>query len=187
MQPLLCALGLSLLTMGAAGAQSVDQLTEDAAELERLLDALRAPDLETWEATENKIIGIWARSGSATADLMLERAQTALEEEDYSLAVEHLSALIDHAPDFAEAWHTRATAFYHLGEHGLALGDLRQALALNPDHFGALTGLGVVLEELGDYDAALAAMRMAYALNPHRDRVGAAIERLRYALGRATL
>jgi len=156
-------------------------------EIETLLDELATPDLATWEAVEDEIMTLWSRSGSDTADLMLVRARDLIEIEDYETAIEHLTALTDHAPDFAEGWHLRATAFYSVGEHGLALDDLRRALALNPDHFGALTGVGIVMEELGNYEGALAALKLAIALNPHRETITNSLARVQERVGESTL
>lgn len=185
--PLALTLLLSVALPALAGAQSLSDLEERRARVDELLEDLARPDLRTWQATETKILGLWAHSGSETADLLLERGQAAIEREDYVTAVEHLTALTDHAPDFAEGWHARATAFYLMGEYGLALADLQRALALNPRHFAALSGMGIILEELGDDTLALEAMRAAYALNPHRETIRDAIKRLEYRLGEATL
>lgn len=158
-----------------------------ANDIDSLLAELADPDLRTWEATESRIIALWSQSGSATADLLLERGMAMIEAEEYATAVEHLTALTDHAPDFAEGWHARATAFYLQDEYGLALADLERALRLNPRHFGAFTGLGIVLEELGDYELALKALELAVELNPHRDMVTDGIERLKARIGKSTL
>jgi len=72
----------------------------------------------------------------------------------------------------------RATAFFLIDELGLAVEDISRTLALNPNHFGALNGLGVVLEQMGDDKNALLAYRAAYEINPHRENLIEAIERL---------
>ncbi|MEO0913072.1 MAG: tetratricopeptide repeat protein [Pseudomonadota bacterium] len=180
------ALILALLPL-AAPAQSLSALAEDEAEAEALLAELATAPLPTWESVENKILRIWSRSGSDTADLMLQRGQDLIEEEEFLTAVEHLTALTDHAPDFAEGWHARATAFFHLEEYGLAIEDIFRTLALNPHHFGALTGLGIMQEEMGQPERALLAFEKAQALNPHREQINQAIERLRIEIGRSTL
>jgi len=76
-------------------------------------------------------------------DLLLQRGQDALEEENYQAAIEHFTALTDHAPQFAEAWNMRATAFFLIDEYGLSIEDISRTLALNPKHFGALSGCGI--------------------------------------------
>lgn len=155
---------------------------DDTSRLSDLLAQLADPATEDWETVEDRIIDLWSRSGSRTADLLLQRGRDALEDEDYPAAIEHFTALTDHAPDFAEGWNMRATAFFLIGELGLSVEDIGRALAYNPDHFGALNGLGVVLEQLGRDKDALVAYRAAAALNPHRERLQDAIERLSKAV-----
>lgn len=157
-----------------AAAQEDDPATPLADYLAELAD----PATENWEQVENRIIDLWSRSGSRSIDLLLQRGRDALEAEDFQAALEHFSALTDHAPDFAEGWNMRGTAFFMLDEQMLSVEDLVRALAINPDHFGALNGLGVILENFGDHVAALEAYRRAFAVNPHRQNVAEAIERL---------
>ena len=83
---------------------------------------------------------------SAAIDLLLRRGQDALEAGDAPAAIEHLTAAIDHAPDFAEAYAARAGAYYLTNRAGPAIDDLRQALVLNPHHWEALSGFAIVLE-----------------------------------------
>ena len=121
---------------------------------------------------------LWARSGSDTIDLILTRGRMALERDQVVKALHHFTAATDHDPGFAEAWNMRATAFFLHGELGMALSDIEHVLALEPRHFGALSGLGVILEQLGREKDALDAFREARRLNPHLDNVEEAIERL---------
>lgn len=172
------AVTATLLGCGAASAQE-DPLVD-------LFSALREADGEAVTALELKIIQEWSKSGSPSMDLLLERGRKAMEAEDWDLAIDHLSALVDHAPGFAEGWNARATAFYRAGRFGEALGDIRQTLVLNPRHFGALSGLGIIMEQLGREDAALAAWQAVATLSPHRPDLEETIERLeRSTLGQA--
>ncbi|MEM9049091.1 MAG: tetratricopeptide repeat protein [Pseudomonadota bacterium] len=147
-------------------------------ELAVLLDALRDPDAENPMAMEERIVALWSRSGSATADLLLERGRAAMTANNLEAAIDHLTALTDHAPDFAEGWNARATAFFMMEEFGLAMADIERVLALNPQHFGAFAGLGLILHQTGRPEAALAAFREAQRLNPHREMVNQSIDRL---------
>ncbi len=81
-------------------------------------------------------------------DLLLERGRNAMAQGHPEIAIQHLTALIDHAPDFAEAWNARATAYYQTGNLGPSVADIGHVLTLNPRHFGALAGLGAIFEEL---------------------------------------
>jgi cytochrome c-type biogenesis protein CcmH/NrfG len=64
-------------------------------------------------------------------------------------------------------------------QYGLSIADIQSTLALNPRHFGAMQGLGRILEELEDYENALAAYEAALALHPHRDGLRDGVERMR--------
>ncbi|MFO7855824.1 MAG: hypothetical protein R6V44_11500 [Paracoccaceae bacterium] len=148
------------------------------ARLDALHERLASGEDDRHERWEREIRKLWSRSGSDTADLLLRRGREAMQAEELGKAVQHFGALVEHRPDFAEGWHSRATAFYAMDELGLALGDLERALALEPRHFGALQGLGVILERIGREEDALDAYHAAHALNPHMERVEEAIERL---------
>ena len=146
--------------------------------LDALFDRLAASEEGAHERWEREIRRIWSNSGSDTADLLLERGREALSEEETVKALHHFTALVQHRPGFAEGWNARATAFYADGELGAALADIERALALEPRHFGALSGLGVILERIGREEDALLAYRAAADLNPHIEPVNEAIERL---------
>jgi tetratricopeptide (TPR) repeat protein len=120
----------------------------------------------------------WSKSGSASMNLLLNRGEAALNRSDYRAAVDHLTALTDHAPHFAEGRALRARAWHHLDEPGLALSDLQQVLALNPNHFHALFGLGVTLEQLNRPKLALRAYRLVLNIHPQYEEATEAVSRL---------
>ena len=146
--------------------------------LDELFERLQSPDLTNWQLVEDEIYQRWSISGSASADFLLMRGRDALEAGDLEAAIEHLTALTDHAPEFAEGWNARATAYFRAGLFGPSIADVQQVLVLNPRHFGALTGLGLMLEEMGEFDHALAAFAAAQAIHPHRPDINQAVERL---------
>ena len=135
--------------------------------LDELFAEMQSDSGEGAASAEREALRIFRQSGSAAMDMLLARGYKALESEDYAMAVWHFSALIDHAPDFAEAYNSRAVAYFLLGLYGEALADLEMALALNPRHFGALAGLGAIEQETGNMENALRAFKAALALNPH--------------------
>ncbi|MEM7711457.1 MAG: tetratricopeptide repeat protein [Pseudomonadota bacterium] len=134
-----------------------------------------------------EIMERWTHSGSAAMDLLLVRGKDAIEAEDYVRAIAHLTALTDHAPQFAEAWNQRATAFFLMERYGEALSDIEQVLILEPRHFNALAGLGIILDQLGEEKAALRAFRAAQDAHPAEPNVNAAVERLEQQTGGRTL
>lgn len=166
------------------GAQGADP---PAADIETLLAELARPDQERWRRIERQILREWSRSGSSVADYLFQRGQSALREGNTEAAIAHFSAVIDHAPDFAEAWNARATAWFMVNRLGQSMADIEATLARNPRHFGALAGMAVILEQTGRHAEAREVYRAALALHPHRPSIREAIERLDRRLGGRTL
>ncbi len=150
----------------------------DMAEVDLMLDQLADPEREDWEKLERQIVQEWSKSGSAAMDLLLKRGREAILDGDHEVALEHLTALTDHAPDFAEGWNARATALFRMKMYGPAIEDIGRALALNPRHFGAMAGLATILQQLGMMEEALDVWRMVRDVNPHRSGLEQGIERL---------
>lgn len=148
------------------------------ARLDALFAELAAADETRAARIESDIWREWSHSGSPAFDLLLERGHKAMEQGDYEAAIEHLTALTDHAPDFAEGWNALATAYFQHGDLGPSIADIQRTLALNPRHFGALSGFGIILEELDRPDEALAVYRAALAIHPHLQAVLDAVKRL---------
>jgi tetratricopeptide (TPR) repeat protein len=147
--------------------------------LDRLFAALKvAPDDESAKYIENRIWAIWLASSSDTANLLMGRAKTAADKKEFDLAIRLLNAIIDIRPDFTEAWNRRATVYYTKKDFGHALADIHEVLAREPRHFGALSGLGIILQEMGDEKHALDAFRRALAIHPHLERVPELVKKL---------
>jgi tetratricopeptide (TPR) repeat protein len=160
------------------------------AEADREADLLRqlaeAENPQAAGMIENEIRGLWGRSGSASVDLLLRRGQEALEAGRPDEAIEHLTAAIDWAPDFAEPYVGRASAFYLTNRVGPAIDDLRQALVLNPHHWEALMGFGIILEEVGREEDALELWSRVHDMHPQNPEAKASMDRLALQLqGRA--
>ena len=161
------------LIAAAQMAMSQDQ------SLDPLFDALREAEGDAARQIETKIWEEWADSGSASMNFLLNRGRAALESGETVQAIEHFTALIDHAPDFTEAYNARATAYFQAGRYGPSLADIREVMARNPRHFGALGGLAMILEEIGESAGALEAYRRVEELYPNREGLAEAITRLR--------
>ncbi len=145
---------------------------------EDLLGALKQAEPAKARVLADEIVLRWAQSGSPAMDLLLKRGQDAADRGDFTEALGHLTALTDHAPDFAEGWHMRASVHFRTDSLGLALHDLEQTLRLNPNHFRALYGFGVIMEQLGKHDLAYQAYQLALAIHPHYEEAQEAMQRL---------
>jgi len=139
---------------------------------EQLLARLaKAPDQRGARAIERELTARWSHSESPTASLLLKRADDAMKAHDFDTAREIAQKLTEVAPDFAEAWHRRATLAAQKDDYEDALTSLRHTLALQPKNFAALAELGEILEEYDDKPRALEAYRQAKAIHPFIDGI----------------
>jgi tetratricopeptide (TPR) repeat protein len=147
--------------------------------LDRLFEALKvAPTAESAKYIENRIWALWLAGGGDTANLLMTRVKTAIDGKDVNLALKLLDAIIDIKPDYIEAWNRRATIHYIRKDFGRSLNDIREVLAREPRHFGALSGLGMIFQELGDEKSALEAFRRALAVHPRLERIPDLVKKL---------
>ncbi len=148
------------------------RLDDRAHNLDFLFGALKAaPNAETAKAIEQRIWALWMISRSDTANLLMTRVQKSIEEKDLDLALKLLDAIVKIKPDYVEAWNRRATIYYMKKDYGRSVADIRQVLRLEPRHFGALTGFGLILQDIGDDKQALEVYRRALAVYPQLERI----------------
>src|SRR5690349_9077254 len=148
--------------------------------LDFLFEALKiAPDDTTAKAIEQRIWALWFVSKSDTANLLMTRVRTAVEAKDLDLALRLLNALIKVRPDYVEAWNRRATIYFMKNEYGKSIADIREVLKREPRHFGALSGLGLILQEIGDDKHALEVFRRAVEVYPRIERIPDLVKTLR--------
>jgi tetratricopeptide (TPR) repeat protein len=140
--------------------------------LEFLFEALKAaPDADSAKLVEGRIWALWLASGSDTTDLLMSRVKSAMDNKDNALAIKLLDAVTRLKPDYVEGWNRRATLRFAEKDYGGSLADIREVLGREPRHFGALSGLGVIMQELGEDKLALEAFRRALAVNPNLQRI----------------
>ena len=198
---LLCCSALSLLVPAAASAQGVKppdpphgraiepmqppkdlphpQRGDRTRNLDFLFGALKAaPDEDSAKLVENRIWALWLASGSDTANILMNRAKSAIDANELDVALKLLNALVKLKPDYIEAWNRRATLHYMRKEYGEAMADIRQVLIREPRHFGAISGLGMILNEFGDEKHALDAFRRALEINPHMSKIDEMVKSL---------
>ena len=140
--------------------------------LDFLFGALKvAPDDVTAKAVEQRIWALWSHSSSDTTMLLMARVQDAIEAKDLDLALKLLSAVIKIKPKYVEAWNRRATIYYMKKDYGRALADIHEVLRREPRHFGALSGLGLIMQDIGDDKQALEVYRRTLAIYPRIQRI----------------
>ena len=106
------------------------------------------------------------------------RVKIAVDGKDLDLAIRLLTAIIDIRPDYVEAWNRRATIYFTKHDFEHSLEDIHEVLKREPRHFGALSGLGMIMQEVGDEKHALDAFRRALAVHPHLERIPDLVKKL---------
>ena len=126
-----------------------------------------ADSAEGAERIVGAIEKLWSQSSSDTVNLLMQRAGFALKSRNFSLATQMLTALTEVEPRYAEGWNQLATVYFMQEDYAQAMRQLRHVLALDPQHFKAIEGLGIILRETGNKRAALQVTRKALAINPY--------------------
>ncbi len=174
--PALLAAVLLSLPFGVAAGQ-------DDARLDQLFAGLKsAPSAGEAEAIEQSIWRLWTHAGIEKVDEEMAAGALAMAVGEYRAALKSFDAVVKMVPDFAEGWNKRATVHYLLGEFDASVGDIERTLALEPRHFGALSGLGLIYLAIGKERAALRVFEGALAIHPHLSGAKARIKRLRRKL-----
>ena len=139
--------------------------------VEPLVRALRDEDWGVRTIAEHSLRQIWSRSGDAAVDAMLQEGVRALEREAWTEAVATFTQVIERAPEFAEGYNKRATAYYLMGKYAESIADCEATVAKNPYHFGALSGEGLCCLALGQLQKAQEYFKRALAVNPNMPEV----------------
>jgi len=140
--------------------------------LDFLFGALKAaPDEASAKHVEARIWALWMQTPSDTAALLMMRAKAAMDAQQMDVALKLLDAVVKLRPDYVEGWNRRATLYYLKNDYAHSLEDIEQVLVREPRHFGALAGLGMIMQDIGDEKRALDAFRKALAVNPYLEKV----------------
>lgn len=173
---------LWLCSLIASGVLLADQ---NAAELPGLFDQLQAASSPADVASiESEIWQHWLTAPDDNSALLLSQVNSAMAARELSIALLLSNQLVDSTPDFAEGWNKRATIHYLMGNNNASVADIRETVLLEPRHFGAISGLGLILLRDGKPEAALEAFEKVLAISPGSPSASASVERVRRELGR---
>lgn len=153
---------------------------ERGQQLDGLFAALKAaPNAQIAKQIERRIEVTLAITESDTLNLLMVRAQGVIQAKEYKTAMQLLDSIIEINPGYTEAWARRATLHFAQKDLYRSLADLRVVLALEPRHYQALAGLGIILQDIGEEKRALEAYRRALEINPHIDNIPDLLRRLK--------
>jgi len=174
---------LAVSVFAAPRAASADQRSTALPGLfEGLLDA---DDASIAARLESLIWQEWFVAPDDDARVLMSRLSAAMDARDLDTALERADELVELAPGFAEAWNRRATLHYLRGDDDLSVADIRETLALEPRHFGAVSGLGLIFLRQGDLEAALDAFEQVLEISPASSSARRSVEQVRRELDRA--
>lgn len=152
-------------------------------ELDTLFEQLQATqEQQTGDEITDRIWTIWRESGDPEINALMRAGVSEMQTGRLRRAVQIFDQIIEKAPDFAEGWNKRATVYFFLREFEKSAQDVRKTLLLEPRHFGATAGLGLIFLELEYYESALEAFEKALNINPHLPGPKLQIERIRRML-----
>ncbi len=150
---------------------------------QRALDELfkhlgAASDPEEAKGYADAIQHVWLQSQSDTANLIMQRAMLASRMKNYPLALTLLDKLVALEPIWAEAWNQRATVRFLSRDFDGAMADIDKVMKLEPRHFGALTGMGVILQQEGLDKRALQVFNKALEIYPAQPDLKDTVDKL---------
>jgi len=128
------------------------------------------------------IWSIWRQSGSPGIDMKMQEGQRFLKHGTLHSALGNFDFITRIRPDFAEGWHKRATVYFLIGDYTSSIADIQKTIELEPRHFGAFAGLGLIYLKLGNNEAALKALEQALDINPHLSGTRQTVEELKRRL-----
>ena len=178
--PLAAAVVLAVAMLLAAGPAAVADQSDGR--LDGLFSRLQAAGPSEALQVEGEIWQIWTQSDDGAVRGLRRDGLAAMQRGDYRHALAKFDQMVIIAPGFAEGWNKRATVHYLLGNYGQSLSDIAKALELEPRHFGALSGRGLVYVKLEDERRALDAFEAALAVHPHLAGAATNAEQLRKIL-----
>ncbi|WP_340160325.1 hypothetical protein [uncultured Hoeflea sp.] len=144
----------------AVSTQSANTLDSLFADLKRERDDRQAKRIS------ERIWAKWRDSGSATANLLMQWADKAVSDKKNGLALDLLDQVVVLMPDYAEGWNRRATLNYAMGRHAKSMSDISRVLALEPRHFGAISGMAAILAASGNDELELRAWEQVLEIYP---------------------
>ncbi len=170
--PLAALVAVSLSGAPLAAGTNVDPDLIAKVTLDHLFAQLgTAPDAQTATQIDRYIWQIWLNPGDPALAAQMNKEQADEAAGDFPAAMVDLAAITAAFPSYAEGWNRRATVEYELGQLDASLADIDRTLALEPRHFGALSGEVMIYLAKGDRPKALKALLAALAIHPFLSEV----------------
>lgn len=174
----------TLVVVGAVWINATVALADQTDEnLDALFEQLAvAKSVEEARQVERRIWYTWLDAGDEAVNREMKDGIRAMSNRLFEESIHHFTQVIQMAPDFAEGWNKRATAYYLNDELAKSMRDIRETLRLEPRHFGAISGMGLIFMQQGDDRGALEAFEEVIKIYPLAPGANLHIQRLRKKL-----
>jgi len=165
-----------LVAMLLTGTRSPAAAGQTDPRLSTLFGQLQSTtDRNVARGLESEIWRLWTDAGSVPANRLMTAGIRAMNSGELDAALGLFNELVGIRPNFAEGWNKRATVFYLMTSYGASMRDIARTLELEPRHFGALSGLGLINQAVGRLELAIRAFEKALEIHPHlpelRDKI----------------
>jgi tetratricopeptide (TPR) repeat protein len=176
---------ISLLLVALILSPEMAKSDQNDARLDDLFHQLKGLDQNNYDSAviahsiENNIWEIWVETTDPKINISMSRGTHAMQRSNFAEALAFFNDVVASAPNFAEGWNKRATVYYMMGQLDLSMLDVRSVLVLEPRHFGALSGMGLIFMQSGNYVRALQSFQKASKINPQMPNVQAYIKYLK--------
>jgi tetratricopeptide (TPR) repeat protein len=178
MELLPSVIAAAILCGGAAVADQNDP------RLDELFRALAVASSANQAAhLEDEIWQLWFETDERDVAEPFERGVAAMQRGDHGAALRAFDAVVAAAPEFAEGWNRRATLHFLMGDFEASVRDIETTLALEPRHFGALSGLAMIREAQGQPFEALEALERVMRIHPRLPHLQDRIDRISELFG----
>jgi len=115
---------------------------------------------------EERLWTFWRSFADDESRQLLEQSREAQLRFDYAEALLYNKAVVEHAPQFAEGWNQLGYVYFLAGQYDASLETIERVLELEPLHYAALAGKGIILFYEGKVEEAQAPLKRALAINP---------------------
>jgi tetratricopeptide (TPR) repeat protein len=140
--------------------------------LDELFIQLRnVDDLETASSIEKKIWATWVHRGDELVDLHMSLGIRAMHAGALKLSLRQFTTVINLDQNFSEGWNKRATVYYMMGDFDKSVQDIERTLALEPRHYGAISGLALIFDATKNLGGALKAWQQVLEFTPYNQQI----------------
>ena len=152
-------------------------------QLDQLFDKLQvAEDTNEAKTIETQIWEIWNESAQDNINTLMGHGVMAMKFQQYHVALKIFSIVVDAEPDFAEGWNKRAIVHFLMSNYEASIQDIQRTLKLEPRHFGAISGLGLIRASQGNYPEALEAFEAVLKIHPYLEGVRENVDSLKHTI-----